>query len=83
MLDADAIRWTVKVSPAVIRSALIEDFEAMSANGRLSVDVENIGTLTTTYYVEVNCSDGIAPVPAQPLSLSKQGDAGSSSSLSF
>lgn len=83
MLDADSIRWTIKVSPASITSAEIENFEAMSSSGYLLVDVQNDGTVAGTYYVQVNCSEGIAPVPAQPVSLAESGSAGDAGSVRF
>eukprot|EP00897_Mesotaenium_endlicherianum_P009058 jgi/Mesen1/8180/ME000044S07450 len=69
-LNADAIRFVTNKSPAKIVNANAAPFEAMSGDGQMSVQVQNIGTLVADYTITVqNCSRGIAPVQAQARSI--------------
>jgi hypothetical protein len=53
----------------VIDSVVIENFEALSNDGRLLVQITNIGNITATFYVGVlNCTNNIDPIGAQQIS---------------
>jgi hypothetical protein len=57
----------------VIDFAEIDDFEALSNDGRLIVQVTNIGNVTAAFYVGVmNCTNNIMNVSAQEADLQPQ-----------
>jgi hypothetical protein len=61
-IRADDIRYTIRTSPAIIESASINSFEALSGNGGMSVVIKNIGTLESMYYISLEeCSNGVLP----------------------
>lgn len=67
-------------SPARIVEAYLDPFEALSTTGLLTVYVQNIGVLTSTYMVSVSyCSVGIDWVPPQSVTL----NAGEERNLTF
>ncbi|KAL2613599.1 hypothetical protein R1flu_025291 [Riccia fluitans] len=69
-LTADNVTFFINKSPGKILKAEIKNFEAFSRNGVLSVEVKNIGDLSADFMITFsNCSDGILPPNALPLSL--------------
>ncbi|BBN20540.1 hypothetical protein MPTK1_Vg00525 [Marchantia polymorpha subsp. ruderalis] len=67
---ADGIRYFVNRSPGKIITSNVQDFEAMSRNGMLYIEVKNIGELTADFTIKVaNCSEGIEIPDAKQISL--------------
>jgi hypothetical protein len=70
-LSADRIAYVVNVPRGKILSMESEPFEAKSGAGRLSVTLQNTGTVNGDFTVSINCTLGLAaPVLARQLSLS-------------
>ncbi|KNC77730.1 hypothetical protein SARC_09814, partial [Sphaeroforma arctica JP610] len=68
LLTTSHTKLTVHVqcrSPGVIVSANIPNFEAISRDGRLTVTIQNTGTLLSDYNVVVLCTSGILPISQQ------------------
>jgi hypothetical protein len=72
-LNADSVRYVVKVATASITAASIPPFEAMSANGKAVVTVQNVGNIVGDFVVSLNCTKGlISAVQAQPVTCEPQ-----------
>nr|BAE71144.1 generative cell specific-1 [Physarum polycephalum] len=68
--SADDIRFVTNESPGQIVSAYVEEFEALSKDGRMHVVVVNNGTINAQYEITVTqCSTGIATIQAQEPTL--------------
>ena len=52
-MAADDLRVTTRVAPARIVSAYIDSFEALSTTGTLLTIIQNQGTYTSTYDVNI------------------------------
>jgi hypothetical protein len=68
-LNADDLRFIKTVSRGVIDFAEIREFEAASLDGILLAQVSNVGNVVADFVLAFNCSLGVNPVPAVPLSL--------------
>lgn len=68
-MAADAVRFVTNNAPGEIDHAQVDDFEALSGEGRLTVRFTNVGGVASDFTLEVACAEGadaaIAPVAAQ------------------
>ncbi|XP_062503762.1 hapless 2-like isoform X2 [Corticium candelabrum] len=65
-ISADDIHFVYNVATGKIVEAYVEDFAALSKDGKLMVNVHNTGQVASDFPVAVDqCSPGIADVPAQ------------------
>ena len=68
-LNADSLKFITTVSKGVIDFAEITNFEALTLNGVLVVQITNVGNIVASFKLSVFCSPGVSPVPEQPVSL--------------
>ncbi|XP_065919343.1 hapless 2-like [Dysidea avara] len=69
-MEADDLQTIVSRSPGRIVETYIEPFEALSVEGLLTVAIQNVGTVSTSYQVSVDhCSAGVDWVPAKSISV--------------
>lgn len=71
-MAADDVRFITNNAPGEIDMAEVDDFEALSSDGRLVVRFTNVGTIISDFTVSVDCSEGapdIMPVAAQRRSV--------------
>lgn len=69
-LNADNIQYVVNVSTGVIDSLVISNFEAMTKNGLMQIQITNTGKLTATFYISYSCSETILPLSSDEISIS-------------
>lgn len=69
--SADDIQFITNVSPGKIVSAQVDPFEALSKNGELRAQVQNIGSIVADFTLTVSdCSQAIMAIQAQQVSIS-------------
>jgi hypothetical protein len=68
-IAADDIRFITNLGKAEIDYAVVEGFEALSYDGDLICQVTNVGDIVSSFFLNANCSSGIAPIPSISFSL--------------
>ena len=68
-LNADDLRFITTVSKGAIDFAEINNFEASTLDGTLLCQVSNIGNIVADFNLAFNCTEGVNPINAVPLSL--------------
>lgn len=68
-IAADDIRFITNLGKAEIDYAIIEGFEALSYDGELFCQITNIGDIVSSFFLNINCSTGISPIPSINFSL--------------
>ena len=67
--NADSLKFITAVSKGVIDSVAITNFEALTLNGLLVVQITNIGNIAAQFTLCVFCSTGVSPIASLPVSL--------------
>jgi Male gamete fusion factor len=68
-LNADSLKFITNLSKGIIDLAQMTNFQALTLNGNLLVQVTNVGNINAQFTLGVVCSTGVSPVPSQPLSM--------------
>lgn len=68
-MQADNLKLITTVSKGVIDYAEINNFEAATLDGTLAAQVTNVGNIVSNFILSFDCSQGVSPIAAYPLSL--------------
>jgi len=69
VMDADSVRYTLRLSPATVTVVSAPSFAAASASGNIIAAVQNVGEVQSAYTLSATCVPAVVPIPATPMSL--------------
>lgn len=68
-LNADSLKFITTVSKGVIDIVSITNFEAITLDGNLLVQISNIGNIISQFILSVLCGSGVSAIPSQSIPL--------------
>lgn len=68
-IKADDIKYVQNIANGAIDFVIISDFEAMSSDGLMIVQVTNIGSVTSLFYLSYECNADIIPLLSDAVSI--------------
>lgn len=68
-IKADDIKYVQNIAKGVIDFVLVSNFEAMSSDGLMVIQVTNIGSVTSMFYLSYECNENILPLVSNVASI--------------